>query len=238
MIDSNSGRHPPRIESIITEDMSSDPLSSTKAMYTCTFPGCESSFSSSVNRRRHERLHSGSKPFKCEYKDCDKSFARKYDMKVHLRVHTKEKPYTCDLDGCGRRFSRNSSLREHERNIHHVSNSSRQRVRPRYWSDMTKPTEREEPEPQLIPIKEEREETEQSPVEKAAIKNLVQKFHIAQQQCNAVSIHDIIISAAGSARPLLESVQAFLSGPVPVPLDGQESFPLEALWNVTMNCDI
>jgi len=70
------------------------------------------------NRKRHERLHTGVKPYECTFDGCSKTFARQCDMKVHLRTHTKEKPYTCEVIGCGKKFSRNSSLREHERNIH------------------------------------------------------------------------------------------------------------------------
>jgi hypothetical protein len=92
-----------------------------KALFTCTIPGCDGVFTTLANKNRHERIHSGDKPFKCEARGCGKTFARKYDMKVHQRVHTKEKPYTCDVEGCGKKFSRNSSLREHERNIHKLT---------------------------------------------------------------------------------------------------------------------
>jgi hypothetical protein len=91
----------------------------------CSFPDCDSSFSSAANLKRHEKLHTGEKPFVCPAEGCDKKFARKYDMKVHSRIHTKEKPYVCNI--CNKRFSRISSLREHERNLHQVDNSSKKR---------------------------------------------------------------------------------------------------------------
>jgi len=91
-----------------------------KFVYCCAYPGCDGAFTTMANKKRHERLHSGEKPFSCDYNKCGKFFARKYDLKVHARTHTKEKPYICPLPECGKKFSRNSSLREHERNIHNI----------------------------------------------------------------------------------------------------------------------
>ena len=96
---------------------------SIQHLYNCNFDGCKSIFTTLANMKRHEKLHSGEKPFTCPFDSCNKTFARKYDSKVHARTHTKEKPYFCQIDSCGRRFSRISSLREHERNLHGVCNS-------------------------------------------------------------------------------------------------------------------
>jgi len=86
--------------------------------HPCQFPGCAGVFTTVANRKRHERLHSGEKPFECGFDGCGKTFARKYDLKVHIRTHTKEKPNVCSVRSCSKSFSRNSSLREHERNVH------------------------------------------------------------------------------------------------------------------------
>jgi len=96
------------------------PKRKKKVLYSCTCQGCDTVFTTMANRRRHERLHLGEKPFVCDHPECPKRFARKYDLKVHIRTHTKEKPYICGANDCGRKFSRNSSLREHERNVHHL----------------------------------------------------------------------------------------------------------------------
>lgn len=83
----------------------------------CRFPGCQKTFTNPSNRLRHERLHSGVKPFVCDYKHdgviCGKSFARKSDLQTHLKTHTKEKPFPCSI--CGKAFARSSDLRCHER---------------------------------------------------------------------------------------------------------------------------
>eukprot|EP01119_Soliformovum_irregulare_P022491 TRINITY_DN7707_c0_g1_i1.p1 TRINITY_DN7707_c0_g1~~TRINITY_DN7707_c0_g1_i1.p1 ORF type:complete len:196 (+),score=25.91 TRINITY_DN7707_c0_g1_i1:277-864(+) len=96
-----------------------------KLILTCDHEGCDKTFMTQANKRRHERLHSGDKPHFCPEVGCGRNFARKYDLKVHMRIHTKEKPYGCTFEGCGKLFGRSSSLREHERNIHNVYQSRR-----------------------------------------------------------------------------------------------------------------
>jgi hypothetical protein len=83
--------------------------------FTCTYPGCNKSFSTSAILKRHIKEHSGERPFACTAEGCNKRFARKYDLKVHMRSHTGEKPYMCTFPGCERKFSRSSDLRLHER---------------------------------------------------------------------------------------------------------------------------
>lgn len=124
-------RSPPSIPRVINSDLPkkvdfednkpespSQTPTTVKTLFGCRHSGCKSSFTTLANMKRHERLHSGERPFACELESCGKRFARKYDLKIHMRIHTKEKPYTCLYDSCGKQFSRISSLREHERNVH------------------------------------------------------------------------------------------------------------------------
>jgi len=113
---------PPQSENLIIEDKKEQ---QQRSIFQCRHSGCTSSFSTMANMKRHEKLHTGEKPFICPAESCGKKFARKYDMKIHMRIHTKEKPYVCNI--CDKRFSRISSLREHERNLHQVDNSTKRR---------------------------------------------------------------------------------------------------------------
>lgn len=114
---------------------SDNDIKNSRILYACRYPGCKGSFTTPANMKRHEKLHSGEKPYCCDQDNCGKRFARKYDLKLHCRTHTKEKPYSCKIDGCKKRFGRLSSLKEHERNLHNVFTSSPEMVEPKKESD-------------------------------------------------------------------------------------------------------
>ena len=59
------------------------------------------------------------KMYKCSY--CDHEFSRHHHLVRHERMHTGEKPFKCDEIGCDKRFHRNDYLNRHKLSDHGVN---------------------------------------------------------------------------------------------------------------------
>lgn len=55
-------------------------------------------------RSRHERTHSGEKPYPCTHDGCGKSFIEKCALVRHMATHLDHKDFACPEEGCGRSF--------------------------------------------------------------------------------------------------------------------------------------
>ena len=83
--------------------------SMSKTLYKCR--ECSRQFKKANDLRRHERVHTGERPFKCDV--CSKRFSLSGNLLVHKRVHTGERPFKCDV--CSKRFSLSGNLLVHKR---------------------------------------------------------------------------------------------------------------------------
>lgn len=77
--------------------------------FECTV--CGDRFTRLENRDRHMIMHTKVRPYNCER--CGKGFTQLNRLKVHRLTHTGERPYTCEL--CAKRFLRVDHLRVHMR---------------------------------------------------------------------------------------------------------------------------
>ena len=74
-------------------------------------PECGNDFPTRVRLTKHERTHTGEKPYGCDV--CGKDFADPSSLIRHMRTHTGVKPYRCDV--CGKVFADSSNLTKHMR---------------------------------------------------------------------------------------------------------------------------
>ncbi|KAF2395945.1 hypothetical protein EJ06DRAFT_455225, partial [Trichodelitschia bisporula] len=73
-------------------------VSYPEALYICQFPGCGSDYSWSKSLTRHQRTHTGERPYPCSVANCGMAFSRPDTLIDHQRTHTGEKPFACE---CG-----------------------------------------------------------------------------------------------------------------------------------------
>jgi uncharacterized Zn-finger protein len=83
--------------------------------FACGVAGCGFTAAANADLSRHTRSHTGEKPYACDVEGCGYACSLRSSLVKHNRVHTGEKPYACDVEGCGYACSVASSLVKHNR---------------------------------------------------------------------------------------------------------------------------
>ncbi|GAB0097646.1 hypothetical protein DMENIID0001_133110 [Sergentomyia squamirostris] len=84
-------------------------------IFKCRF--CNKTCSTRSLIEKHERVHTGEKPFLCTY--CGKSFTQRVSLSIHIRTHTNERNYICTV--CGKGFISRGTLNYHTATNHDVN---------------------------------------------------------------------------------------------------------------------
>lgn len=89
-------------------DFNVEPKNSPKMSgLSCQY--CSKTFKKPSQTKRHERIHTGERPFEC--KQCSKRFNQSNALKMHMKKHSGERPFICPF--CSFAFTQKCNLKTH-----------------------------------------------------------------------------------------------------------------------------
>ena len=84
------------------------PKKEKEYIFKCSY--CIKYFTANAMLRRHEKIHTGEKPYQCD--SCLKCFTQLSHLKSHEKIHTGERPFQCKI--CSKSFPQKGHLKGHE----------------------------------------------------------------------------------------------------------------------------
>ena len=89
--------------------------------FQCGYEGCDRTYTSKHNLKKHFALHIGDSQFRCYYADCAGAIryrdSQALARHIHL-AHILERPFECNI--CNKRFGRSDNFKRHQRDKHSI----------------------------------------------------------------------------------------------------------------------
>lgn len=79
----------------------------------CDREGCDFEAPCRSGLIKHERTHTGEKPYTCDVEGCNFAAAQNSSVRRHMMTHTGERPYACAVAGCNFEAAQGCTLRRH-----------------------------------------------------------------------------------------------------------------------------
>lgn len=96
------------LDSAASQFRGSKAVRASRHSLSCKF--CDKTFRYASSLHRHERSHTGDRPFVC--KVCNKGFIQTPHLRTHELIHASNRPFVCKV--CDKSFTNSSKLQRHK----------------------------------------------------------------------------------------------------------------------------